>query len=215
MPTLGYWAIRGLAQPIRLLLSYVDQDFEDVQYEQGDAPDYSRETWTSVKPTLGLPFPNLPYYVDGDIKLTQSNAILRHIARTHNCLGETEKEKAEGDMMLDQAMDFRNGIVGLCYSSDYEKKKAAYFDALPAKLEVFENFLVNRAFFAGSKVTVCDFPMYELLDQTRIMKPGSLDKFPKLLAFLTRFEALPKIKAYLSSDKCIKRPINNKSASFK
>ena len=25
-----------LAQPARLLLKYVDQDFEDVQYEQGD-----------------------------------------------------------------------------------------------------------------------------------------------------------------------------------
>jgi glutathione S-transferase len=30
---------------------------------------------------LGLDFPNLPYLFDGDIKLTQSNAILRHVAR--------------------------------------------------------------------------------------------------------------------------------------
>ena len=34
----------------------------------------------------------LPYYIDGDIKLTQSNAILRYIARKHNlckCLSHT------------------------------------------------------------------------------------------------------------------------------
>ncbi|XP_067683085.1 glutathione S-transferase Mu 5-like [Haliotis asinina] len=215
MPTLGYWAIRGLAQPIRLLLTYGGEEFEDVQYVQGDAPDYSRESWTKVKHTLGLPIPNLPYYIDGDIKLTQSNAILRYIARKHNLLGDTDQEKANVDVMLDQAMDFRNGIVGLCYSSDYENKKAAYFEALPAKLEVFQNFLGDKDFFAGSKVTVCDFPIYELLDQTRIMQPGSLDKFPKLLAFLSRFEAIPSIKKYMSSDKFIKRPINNKSASFK
>ena len=26
----------------------------------------------------------LPYYIDGDVKLTQTNAIMRHIARKHN-----------------------------------------------------------------------------------------------------------------------------------
>ena len=31
----------------------------------------------------GLPLPNLPYYIDGDLKLTQSMAILRHLGRKH------------------------------------------------------------------------------------------------------------------------------------
>lgn len=30
------------------------------------------------------PPPQLPYLIDGDVKLTQSNAILRYIARKHN-----------------------------------------------------------------------------------------------------------------------------------
>nr|ABF67506.1 glutathione-S-transferase isoform 1 [Haliotis discus discus]ABO26599.1 mu class glutathione-s-transferase [Haliotis discus discus] len=215
MPTLGYWAIRGLAQPIRLLLKYAGEDFDDVMYEQGDAPEYSRESWTKVKFTLGLPIPNLPYYVDGNIKITQSNAILRYIARKHQLLGEKEEERVKVDVMLDTAMDFRNGIVGLCYNPEFEKKKAAYFEALPAKLEMFKSFLGDQQFFAGSKVTVCDFPIYELLDQTRIMQPGSLDAFPTLLAFMGRIEALPAIKTFMSSAKFIRRPINNKSALFK
>jgi glutathione S-transferase len=57
--------------------------------------------------------------------------------------------------------------------------------------------------------------MYELLDQHRIMIPGCLDPYPKLTAFMANFEALPKIKAYMASDKFMKRPLNNKSAAFK
>ena len=36
-----------------------------------------------LKPPL-VPPPQLPYFIDGDVKLTQSNAILRYIARKHN-----------------------------------------------------------------------------------------------------------------------------------
>ena len=33
--------------------------------------------------------------------------------------GSTEEEKAIVDMMLDQVMDLRNGVVRLCYNKDY------------------------------------------------------------------------------------------------
>ena len=65
------------------------------------------------------------------------------------------------------------------------------------------------------QVTVADFPMYELLDQHRLMIPGVLGAYPKLTAFMGAFEALPKIKEYMASDKFMKRPINNKVAVFK
>ncbi|XP_064633670.1 glutathione S-transferase-like [Lineus longissimus] len=84
MPVLGYWDSRGLGGPIRLLLAYCKEDFEDKHFVCGDGPEFSMECWHSVKDTLGLPFPNLPYYIDGDVKITQSNAICRHIARKHD-----------------------------------------------------------------------------------------------------------------------------------
>ena len=65
------------------------------------------------------------------------------------------------------------------------------------------------------QITVCDFPMYELLDQHRLMKEDSLKEYPKLLAFLDRFEALPSIQKYMSSDKFLRRPINSYNAGFK
>ena len=51
---LGYWAIRGLAEPIRLALHYSKTPYTEKFYEQGEGPEYSREEWLKDKPNLGL-----------------------------------------------------------------------------------------------------------------------------------------------------------------
>jgi glutathione S-transferase len=71
--TLGYWNIHGLAQPIRLLLAYTKTDFVD---HMPSRPEWAVE---KAENAYGLEFPNLPYFVDGDVKLSQSSAIMRHL----------------------------------------------------------------------------------------------------------------------------------------
>ncbi|RXN08538.1 glutathione S-transferase Mu 3-like protein [Labeo rohita] len=112
---LAYWDIRGLAQPIRLLLEYTGTKYEEKFYSCGEAPNYDRSCWLNEKEKLGMDFPNLPYLEDGDTKVVQSNAIMRYIARKHNLCGETEEEQTRVDILENQAMDFRNGFVQLCY----------------------------------------------------------------------------------------------------
>ena len=48
-PKLGYWNIRGLAQPARYILAYSGVDYENILYEQGEGPEYSRSVWLDVK----------------------------------------------------------------------------------------------------------------------------------------------------------------------
>ena len=36
-------------------------EYEEIQYDQGDGPEFSREDWYKVKFTIGYDFPNLPY----------------------------------------------------------------------------------------------------------------------------------------------------------
>ncbi|XP_070463874.1 glutathione S-transferase Mu 5 isoform X2 [Equus przewalskii] len=117
--TLGYWDIRGLAHAIRLLLEYTDSNYEEKKYTMGDAPDYDRSQWLSEKFKLGLDFPNLPYLIDGAHKITQSNAILRYIARKHNLCGETEEEKIRVDILENEIMDTRMALARLCYNPDF------------------------------------------------------------------------------------------------
>lgn len=72
-PVVGYWDIRGLAEYIRLLLAYAGVDFEDKRYKYGEGPSLEslRGEWLKEKFNLGLDFPNLPYYIDSDVKLSQ------------------------------------------------------------------------------------------------------------------------------------------------
>jgi hypothetical protein len=55
----------------------------------------------------------------GDVKLTQTNAILRHISRKHGLDGKTDAEKDRVDLMENEVMDFRNGFVRLSYNPDF------------------------------------------------------------------------------------------------
>lgn len=53
-------------------------EFEQILYDEGD--EMKEEEWYSKKETLGLDFPNLPYFMDGDFCMTESLAIHRYIA---------------------------------------------------------------------------------------------------------------------------------------
>ncbi|GAB1287994.1 Glutathione S-transferase Mu 5 [Apodemus speciosus] len=225
---LGYWDIRGLAHAIRMLLEFTDTSYEEKRYTCGEAPDYDRSQWLDVKFKLDLDFPNvggfggvgrreglqLPYLMDGKNKITQSNAILRYIARKHNMCGDTEEEKIRVDIMENQIMDFRMQLVRLCYNSNHENLKPQYLEQLPAQLRQFSLFLGKFTWFAGEKLTFVDFLTYDVLDQNRMFEPKCLDEFPNLKAFMCRFEALEKIAAFLQSDRFFKMPINNKMAKW-
>jgi len=51
---IGYWAIRGLVEPIRLALHYTKTPYTEKLYVQGEGPEYSQEEWLSEKQKLGL-----------------------------------------------------------------------------------------------------------------------------------------------------------------
>ncbi|XP_075856071.1 glutathione S-transferase Mu 2 isoform X2 [Microcebus murinus] len=200
--TLGYWDIRGLAHAIRLLLEYTDSSYEEKTYTMGDAPDYDRSQWLNEKFKLGLDFPNLPYLIDGAIKITQSNAILRYIARKHNLCGETEEEKIRVDILENQAMDTRMQMAMVCYSPDFEKLKPQYLEGLPEKMKLYSQFLGTRPWFAGDKITFADFCVYDVLERNQIFEPKCLDAFPNL----------KKISAYMKSGRYLPTPVYTKVA---
>nr|XP_006979550.1 glutathione S-transferase Mu 1 isoform X2 [Peromyscus maniculatus bairdii] len=148
---LGYWNVRGLTQPIRMLLEYTDSSYEEKKYTMGDAPDYEQSQWLSDKFKLGLDFPNLPYLIDGPHKITQSNAIIRYIARKNNLCGETEEERIRADIVENQVMDNRMQLIRLCYNPDFEKLKPEFLKTIPEKIKLYSEFLGKRPWCAGNK----------------------------------------------------------------
>ncbi len=52
----------------RLLLEYTGMKYEDKKLACGPAPTFDRSAWTDQKFSLGLDFPNLPYYIDEEVR---------------------------------------------------------------------------------------------------------------------------------------------------
>ena len=80
---------------------YLGVDYVEDIYEQGGPPDFHRGQWENVKESLGLRFPNLPYLIDGHIKLTDANTIMRYLANKFgpHLLGETAAEVGRIEMV--------------------------------------------------------------------------------------------------------------------
>ncbi|CAG7833513.1 unnamed protein product [Allacma fusca] len=212
---LAYWDIRGLAQPIRLLLEHVNAEWEDKYYVCGPGPDYDKSSWFNEKDTLGLPFPNLPYLIDGDLKLVQSTTILRYLARKYDLMGKSMEEATRVDLIESEICDFRSGFTtGLCYNPNFEDLKDGYLVTLPKKLKRFSEYLESRKYFAGDDVTYVDFMVYEMLDQHKLLDPKCLDAFENLQNFVNNVESLENIKSYIKSDRIIKNRLNNRRAKF-
>lgn len=241
----GYWRIRGLAQSIRVLCEYCEFPFENVMYAQSPCPrpvpelmckghpfpdmeayTKSKKCWFDAKATVMGDYhsPNLPFLIDGEVKLTESNAILRYIGRKaaaaggkHAAIcGGTPSEVAACEFMIDKAMELRNKLVAVGYgtffpsfngtieqhagknaSEFYDTVAAAYKEGIPADNAMFEKYLGAGTYFAGGdNVTVCDFHMYELLDQQRAMFGATIyEGFPKIQTFMRAFGALPNVAA--------------------
>ncbi|KAH6934263.1 hypothetical protein HPB50_022843 [Hyalomma asiaticum] len=206
-PTYGYWDLRGLGQPIRNLLVYKGVQFEDKRYKFGAAPDYDREEWLKEKFTLGLRFPNLPYYIDGDVKMTQSMAIIRYLARKHDLAGRNEKETQELDMLEQQARDLAWNLVMAVHSPNYPESRRKYEENMENALRPWDELLQGKLWVLGDRLTYVDFLAYEALDWNYELNSNVFQGFPILVAYLKRFEELPNIRQYFSSGKYSKYPI--------
>ena len=69
-------------------------------------------------------------------------------------------------------------------------------------------------FTALRQLTIVDFLMYELLDCHRTFHATLLKPYSNLASFLRRFEELAPIKAYMTSGRFMRAPLNNKTATF-
>jgi glutathione S-transferase len=212
----AYWNICGLGQPIRYALELANIPYSDVRIEAGEAAsaDY-KQMWMGKKPEVGVPFANLPYFFDGDVKLVQSNAILRHIGRTYGLAGNNFSLL---ELVIDEASDLDDQVTGKCYRA-FDTMKEFFETGLVKKLKSFTEFLGSNTFMTGDVVTVADCKLYELLRKIRIIEQEQgtavFAKFPELQKYTERFEALPAIQRYQAGPSFLSRPMNNPHAQFK
>ena len=115
-PIFGYWDNRTIAEPVRLCLAQAGVDYDDVRYSVGGPPDYDRAEWLSVKDTLGMAVPNLPYWIEpSGLRLSQQRAILLHIAEVTGLAGETAQRHTLVHMALETMHEWMVDFMAVTY----------------------------------------------------------------------------------------------------
>ncbi|CAG9312460.1 unnamed protein product [Blepharisma stoltei] len=194
-PTIAYWGVRSLAEPIRMLLHHLEVDFEDKYYVFGE------EEWPQDKERLGLDFPNLPYYIDDQVKLTESYAIFLYIALKYNpnYLGRTTIEQAHVNMVYGVLKDIFMPFALAGYEPDASTRMPMTLDSKRAALEKVSSYLEGKRFFNGDQPTYVDFYAHELIERIEAYSPDYLAAIsPNFAAFKTHFRELAHMDEFLS-----------------
>jgi len=198
---LHYWKIRGLGEPIRMMLEHLGVSYEN-KYKT------SFEDWFHEKINSDIELVNLPYLVDGETKLTQSYAIMRYLARKYKKLlpsGEIEQQRV--DQAEGVLVDLRFSFAMLCYNPEFEKMKDSFLKDLPNKLAGLEKVFGKRTWAVGTNLTYIDFGICEILDHMELCFPGCYSNLPNIKKYKTAFNNLESIKKYKSSDKFFEMPV--------
>ncbi|XP_066254755.1 glutathione S-transferase-like [Euwallacea similis] len=197
---LSYFNIMGLGEPIRIILSYGNLDFEDCRIP--------KENWPTVKPNT--PFGQVPTLEHNGRMFHQSVAICRYLAKQVKLVGKDDVEDLDIDAAVDTVNDFRTKVGKYHYETDDTAKdaygKTLFGEIIPFYLEKLDNQAKeNGGYLVGGKLTWADLFFVGLIDYINFMaKKDLLANAPNLLKVKEHVAKEPNVKKYLES-----RPTNH------
>lgn len=222
--TLGYWKIRGLAAPMRMMLHYVGADFEDIQYAD------AKKWFGQDKPQIlsGNALANLPYIKCGDDVICQTNACFTYLGEMYGLNGSTAHEKIKNETILCEVYDLRNKMIDLSYPFRNICRTQDEFNAqaneqitkvVRAAYGKFEAWLEanGTTYSVSNSPSTADFHLWEMIDQheklaTHIGKPSPIAAYPRLSLLYSNMRQLSQLSNYFASDD-YKLPCNNPIAN--
>lgn len=130
---------------------------------------------------------NLPYILDGDRVISQSNSCAAYLGRKFGMLGSTEDELIKCEEFLCEVMDVRNNMVKFAYGPACNAETAAAcIKAMWNSLNKIELHLMAKVaagdsstFLVGESATAPDFFLYEMLLQGTVL--AETEKLPSPL----------------------------------
>ena len=201
MPRLTYFSSRGLAELTRLLLSDAGVAWEAVSlgaWNPADQPAAFRALQASGR----LPFNAVPLWEEDDgTVVVQSDAIVRHIARTRDRCGDSPAATARADMIHEAVKDVRAELRRLHGQPD---------DARPAIRERLQTAVLPRWIvhfsallqpgpFTGPVFTWADLSLWLLLEALQDNGFTGWQADPALAAFDAAVQARPGVAAHIHS----------------
>ncbi|HEY6146541.1 MAG TPA: glutathione S-transferase [Thermoanaerobaculia bacterium] len=219
---LYYWpTIQGRGEFVRLLLEEAGADYVDVARAKGGMAAMMR--FLSEKEPGALPFA-APFVKVGDAVVSQTANILAFLAPELGLVPDDEVHRAEASQIqltiadfVGEVHDVHHPIAGSLYYEDQKKeakRRAPLFlkERLPKYLGWLEDVLARNAtsggqWLVGSDVTYADLSAFQVIDGLRYAFPRAMARLerriPRLVALRDRVAALPRIEAYLASERRI------------
>lgn len=191
--TLTYFAGRGRAETTRWMLAVSGIPFRNV-------PLTEPEDFEALRESGRLPFNQLPLLEIDGLALSQTSAMIRHLARRGDLYGDADPERTEIDMVAGAAADFAEPALAAPFQPTPEAARAN-LEAGMAKFGArFEARLADgREHIAGGRLSFADVVLAEAATHYAEIAPGILDGTPRLAAHRERVTAHPGIAAYLVS----------------
>ncbi|XP_025420331.1 glutathione S-transferase-like [Sipha flava] len=191
---LTYFDVKGRAEIIRFLFSYMNVDFEDRRIE--------REQWPSIKPTT--PFGQLPLLeIDGK-ELNQSLSISRYLAKKAGLAGKDEWESLLIDIAVDNINEMRQVIINYFHEKNEDIKSKQIItivnETIPFYVERFEKIISeNDGYFVNGKLSWSDLYFVSILDTIQhVTKVDLIEGHPHLTLLKQRVLAVPQIKSWIA-----------------
>ena len=190
LPVLGYWACHGKGDFCRMLLYHLGVKFEDKRFKFGDE---SSDGWNTQKPKLGMTFPTLPYFINGDIAHSETLPILRSICRQYQpeYLGRNQSEQAYADSFCNTISDLQSAwLPAYVGPEDWASKKQEALEAGKNHIETIGNCIGNKRFVAGNEVTYADFVAFGHLKILKRYDESLVAELPKIVEYMQNMSGL-------------------------
>ena len=216
-----YWAgIQGRGEFVRLALEQTEAEYVDVARQAGGEAAMMR--LLDGKDVEHPPFAP-PYLKAGEMLIGQTANILFYLGPRHDLAPISEAGLLWAHQLqltiadfVDEAHDTHHPIASSLYYEDQRREaraRAADFlkSRAPKYLGYFDRVLERNpagpAHLAGAELTYPDLALFQIVAGTRYAFPRAMarlePKYPRVVALHDRVAALPRIAAYLASDRRI------------
>ena len=192
-PTLTYFDMRGRAEAIRLLFTDQGIVFMDRRIR-------SAQSWQALQGTL--PLGRLPHYTDPLVNLTESQAILRYLGRSTGMMPADPVAQAGFDVAQEALAEAQEQLWQFAWQEEYRSAASVFANGqLARSLRALERLFLDCPgdYWLGTQVSHVDYLAYAYLDELRAFFGAALASVEALALFHERFDARPRLRAYLDS----------------
>ena len=194
MTKLYYFAGRGRAETTRWMLAAINLPFVN-------APIATREAMFDLRASGKLPFDQLPLLEIDGLRVSQTTALIRYLARRGDLYGDSDADALWCDLIAGVAAD----LVEPAIIAAFQPNRELAIKGLRQRVEKFAPRLERRlaenggTFIAATRLTFADVVLGEAMSAHLELVPGILNDFPLLLALQSMIVKLPGIATYLAS----------------